>query len=385
MYVMVKNKLNVVQIIHQALYCFIFAICLYSSQAYSASSYSTSIYTNSEKSVANAVILMYHNVSDDTPPSTSVTPETFKKHMQYLADNGFHIWSLSSVLTHLKNAKPIPEKTVIITFDDAYESVYSQAFPVLKEKSWPFTVFVTTHYIDEAYTNFMSWQQLREVQKFGAEIGNHSRTHAHLIRKRIDESKQQWRSRVIGDITQAQSILQEKTGKPIRVFAYPYGEYSKDLKKVLRELDYVALGQHSGALSYISDLQAIPRFPMATGFDEMPEYALKVLTKDLPVTVLSPDDGVLTKANKIPEVKFRLEAGDYKKSNLACYASGQGRIQLEWLDKDKDIVNVKANDFLKPGRTKYNCTAPSKSEANVFYWHSFLWMKPEADGSWYKE
>ena len=385
MYVMVKNKLNVVQIMHQALYCFIFAIYLYSSQAYSASNYSTSIHSNTEKSVANAVILMYHNVSDDTASSTSVTPETFKEHMQYLADNGFHIWSLSSVLTHLKNAKPIPEKTVVITFDDAYESVYSQAFPVLKERAWPFTIFVTTQYIDDAYTNFMSWQQLREVQKSAGEIGNHSRTHAHLIRKRTDESKQQWRLRVIDDITQAQSILQEKIGKPIRVFAYPYGEYSIDLKKVLRELDYVALGQHSGALSYTSDWQAIPRFPMATGFDEMSEFALKVLTKDLPVTVLYPDDGVLTKANKIPEVKFRLEAGDYKKSNLACYASGQGRIQFEWLDKDKDIVNVKANDFLKPGRTKYNCTAPSKSEANVFYWHSFLWMKPEADGSWYKE
>ena len=120
---------------------------------------------------SSAVILMYHNISDDTPASTSVSPAMFKQHMQHLADNGFTIWPLFQVLIHLANGKPVPAKTVSLTFDDAYKSVCSEVFPVLKEKGWLFTVFVTTQYIGEGYTNYMSWQQLREIRQFGGDVG----------------------------------------------------------------------------------------------------------------------------------------------------------------------------------------------------------------------
>jgi peptidoglycan/xylan/chitin deacetylase (PgdA/CDA1 family) len=305
--------------------------------------------------------------------------------MQYLQDNQFTVWPLSRTLTYLTSGKALPPKTLVLTFDDAYDSVYRAALPVLKEKGWPFTVFVTSRYVDEGYSNYMSWQQLRKIQEFGGEIANHSRTHAHLVRRQSGETEGQWRLRITNEITQAQVALQQHVGSPIRVFAYPYGEYSTDVKSILRELGYFALGQQSGAVSRTTDFQAIPRFPMATDYDDMEEFALKAMTKDLPVTVLSPDDGVLGKGDHIPELMLQLKAGNYKKAELTCYASGQGGIQLEWLDQEKDIVKVRANESLKPGRTKYNCTAPSKTESNVYYWFSFLWMQLEADGSWYRE
>jgi len=90
-----------------------------------------------------------------------------------------------------------------------------------------------------------------------------------------------------------------------------------------------------------------------------------------------------TKDTDIPVLTVRMEEGGYKETGLRCYASGQGRIQLEWLE-DR-VVKVSANEAIKPGRTKYTCTAPSKTEEGVFYWFSFLWMKPEADGRWYRE
>ena len=341
--------------------------------------------SNASASANDAVILMYHNVSNDTSPLTSVTPEAFKKHITYLADNDFSVWSLSKVLKHLEKAQSLPAKTVVITFDDAYASVYTQAFPILKAKGWPFAVFVTTQYINDANKNFMSWKQLREIQQFGAEIGNHGHTHAHLIRKHKAETQKQWKHRVIDDITKAQSILEQKVELPIRVFAYPYGEYSKSLKGIIRELGYTGLGQHSGVLNRASDFQAIARFPMATGFDEINDFAIKVAASNLPVSILSPVDGVLTNRQKVPELRLQLLQGDYKKSNFACYVTGQGRANVSWVNYEKGIVSIIANEDLKPGRTKYNCTAPSSSEKNVYYWFSFLWMKPEADGSWYRE
>ncbi len=335
--------------------------------------------------VNDAVILMYHNVADDTPSSTSVTPERFKQHMDYLSDNGYTVWPLFKTLVYLSTGRAIPAKTVVLTFDDAYQSVYSEAFPLLKEKGWPFTVFVTTQYIAEGYVNFMSWQQLREIQRYGGEIGNHSLTHRHLVRHRSDESKQQWRERITREVEQAQFVLQQNITHPVRAVAYPYGEYSKELAGLIRELGYFGLGQQSGAVSTTSDFQRLPRFPMATGFDGLDDFAIKVAVKNLPVTVFSPDDGIVSKDTKIPVLIMRLEPGNYKKSGLRCYTSGQGQIRVDWIDQENSVVSVRANEAISPGRVKYNCTAPSKSEAGVFYWFSYLWMKPETDGRWYRE
>ncbi len=333
----------------------------------------------------NAVILMYHNIATNTPPSTSVTPERFRQHMDYLSDNGFTVWPLFKTLLHLATGESIPKKTVVLTFDDAYRSVYDEAFPVLRAKGWPFTVFVTTQYIAEGYTHYMNWQQLCEVQRFGGEVGNHSRTHRHLVRHRSDESKTQWRERITREVDQAQYILQQNGVHPVRAVAYPYGEYSSELSELIRELGYFGLGQQSGAVSVSSNFQALPRFPMATGFDDMENFAIKASAKNLPVTVFSPDDGIVSKDTEIPVLIMRLEDGDYKKPGLRCYTSGQGQIRVDWIDSENSVVSVRANEAVNPGRIKYNCTAPSKTEAGVFYWRSFLWMKPEADGSWYKE
>lgn len=345
----------------------------------------SSVQAQSNVLTNDAVILMYHNVSNDTSPLTSVRPEVFKQHISYLSDNNFSVWPLSKVLNYLESARSLPPKTVVISFDDAYTSVYTEALPILKAKGWPFVVFVTTRYISDANQNFMSWHQLRELQQFGAEIGNHSHTHAHLIRKHKGETQKQWKHRITDEIIQAKSILEQKVETPISVFAYPYGEYSNSLKDILRELGYTGLGQHSGVLSRTSDFQAIARFPMATGYDEINDFSMKIIARDLPVTILSPTDGVLSNRHKIPELKLQLVTGDYKKSAFACYVSGQGRASVSWVNFDKGIVSIKAKDNLKAGRTKYNCTAPSNREKNIYYWFSFLWMKPESDGSWYQE
>ena len=345
----------------------------------------TPAYSVSAQADSSAVILMYHNVADDTHPSTSVSPEMFKKHLQYIADNGYTVWPLWKTLTSLATGKPIPDKTVVLTFDDAYKSVYSEVLPLLKGRGWPFTVFVTSKYITAGYSNYMSWDQLREIRHSGGDIGNHSLSHPRLVRQRSTENESQWRERISNEIHQAQNILRQQVTSPILVVAYPYGEYSSQIKTILRESGYFGLGQHSGAVSYVSDFQAVPRFPMATGFDGLDDFAVKIASKNLPVTVLSPAQNIVSADTDIPVLSLRLEAGNYNQAALTCYASGQGRIRINWIDKAKGLLKVKANTAIKAGRTKYNCTAPSRTEAGVFYWFSILWMKFEADGRWYVE
>jgi biofilm PGA synthesis lipoprotein PgaB len=334
----------------------------------------------------HAVILLYHHVASDTPSSTSVDPATFEAHLDYLARHHFHVWSLTTLLTRLEAGESVPEHTVALTFDDAYASVFSEAYPRLKRHGWPFTVFVSTDYIDKDYKGYMTWDQLREVAAHGAELGNHSRSHPHLVRRNDDEGEARWRDRVRSEITGAQQRLAAETHNPVKVFAYPYGEFSPSLEEIVAQLGFYAVGQQSGAVGVGSDLHAAPRFPMAAGYAEQREFITKVNTRPLPVTVLAPRDPVLGGAPVRPVLRMRLGAGAYRLDGLACYASGQGAMTLNWVDRQQRIVEIRPRAPLKTGgRYKYNCTAPAIEESGVYFWYSHLWMKKNPDGTWYSE
>lgn len=334
----------------------------------------------------HAVILLYHHVAKDTPSSTSVDPATFEAHLDYLAGHDFHVWPLSKIISHIVNGQPIPDNTVAVTFDDAYASVFSEAYPRLKRRGWPFTVFVSTDYIDRHYKNYMTWDQLREVSRNGAELGNHSRSHPHLTRRGDNESEAHWQERVRGEITGAQQRLVAETHEPIKVFAYPYGEYSPPLEKIVSELGFYAVGQQSGAVGKVSDLHAVPRFPMAGSYADQKQFITKVHTRPLPVTVLAPKDPFLGGGPMQPVLRLKIGDGAFRVDRLACYASGQGRMTLAWVDRKQRIVDVSPDAPLTTGgRYKYNCTAPSSEVDGVYFWYSHLWMKKNADGSWYSE
>ena len=127
-----------------------------------------------------AVVLQYHHISTETPASTSTSPERFAMHLEYLDENGFEIVPLQDLVDQLATGKPLPDRTVAITFDDGYISIYDTAWPLLKEKGWPFTVFVNSEPHDQEKPLFMSWDQLRELHAAGATIANHSVSHPYL-------------------------------------------------------------------------------------------------------------------------------------------------------------------------------------------------------------
>src|SRR5690606_39010930 len=142
-----------------------------------------------------AVILQYHHVSDDMPASTSTSPALFKQHLQYLADNDFVVKSLPDVITALKAGKDLPDKTVAITFDDSYRSVYDVAFPLLQEYQFPFTVFINTALVGSNPRDFMGWEEIKAMSDAGVVIANHTHTHPHLVRLEAGETRDQWHER----------------------------------------------------------------------------------------------------------------------------------------------------------------------------------------------
>jgi peptidoglycan/xylan/chitin deacetylase (PgdA/CDA1 family) len=330
-----------------------------------------------------AVILVYHHVDKTTPRSTSVTPGMFATHLEFLQQFGYRVVPLERVVRALKRAKRLPPRTVALTFDDAYLSVHSEALLRLERLDWPFTVFVSTDAIDQGQRHTMTWDQLRDIEDKGGRIANHSRSHAHLVRRLPEENDEAWAQRVRSEILDAQDRLDAELNRPLHVFAYPYGEHDADLGAIVSELGYAAVGQQSGPVGPATDPQNIPRFPIATGFDDLRGLEEKLNTVALPVTIIKPESHVLAPESTQPELDLRIENGSFDLNQLTCFVSGQSSAKLTWLDRPAGILRVQARQPLVPGRAKYTCTAPSKERSGVYYWYSHVWMKRGPNGSWY--
>ncbi len=143
---------------------------------------------------ADLVVLQYHHVSDSTPPATTTSVSLFRKQLDMIDDLGLEVVPLLEGTRNTRNGNQPEENRIAITFDDAYDSVFHQAAPMLAERDYPYTVFVNTDAVGGR--GYMTWDQIRELAaRPGVTIANHSADHGHLARK-PDESLDAWQKRI---------------------------------------------------------------------------------------------------------------------------------------------------------------------------------------------
>jgi biofilm PGA synthesis lipoprotein PgaB len=328
-----------------------------------------------------AVILQYHHISEDTPGSTSTSPERFAMHLDYLQEAGFDVVPLQDLVDGLRAGQTPPDKTAAITFDDGYISIYDTAWPLLKEKGWPFTVFVNTEPHDKNRPLFMSWDQLREIRAGGATIANHGVSHPYLLERRAGQDEAAWRAWVRTEIMDAEKRIAEETGETVKLFAYPYGEYNKAILEIADDLGYTGFGQQSGPLGRFSDLRVLPRFPFGGSYGDRQDFATKVNSLPMPLAAvpesirLEAADGepladiVLAGPAVRPVLVLRFEKG-FDAGRVNCFVSGQGQVPVR---VDENRIFVQPPDPLPAGRARYNCTAAS-GQGGRFYWYSQPWI-----------
>ena len=333
---------------------------------------------------SHCVILQYHHFSDETPAITSVGPDLFDDHLGYLARNGFQVLPLRTVVQALRNNKPLPDRCVSLTVDDAYLSVYTNAFPRLKKLGWPLTVFVNTEAVDQGIAAYMSWEQMRELSTQGVTFENHGHGHIHMIRKREGETDAGWRRRVATDISTAQQRITSEIGVAPALFAHPYGEYNAGTLAILAGLGLTGFGQQSGPAWPGADFGALPRFPMAAHYAAMPSFKTKVNTLPLPVLNAQPIDPLVPLQQRRPALKLRFEPARYRKHAIQCFVGGSKDVTMRWPDDAADVLVVTPNFDLQAGRHRTNCTMPS-AEPGRYHWYSHNWFVREADGGWYAE
>lgn len=327
------------------------------------------------------VVLVYHHVSEQTPAVTSISPADFESQLDFLQQQQFEVWPLTKLIASLQATEAIPDKVVAISFDDNYESVYTEAFPRLKARGWPFTIFVSTDALDKGINMQSSWEQLREMAAAGATIANHSASHDHLLAKLPNETDSQWRQRISDDLARAQQRIEQHIGTHHTLFAYPYGEFNPALAALVSKLGYTGIGQQSGPLYTPALTVALPRFPFAGNYTKIDDFALKVLSIPLPVTGTDYRTGPLAYSEQKPTLVLTLEPGDYSPRQLRCYGSGQGLLELEWLGEWQ--VKVKPGKAIPVGRSRFNCTLPSRYRSGKlirYHWYTHPWIRLTEDG-----
>ena len=241
----------------------------------------------------SAVIVMYHRFGEDNYPATNIGRAQFEDHLAHLKSGGYSVLPVPHIIAALRAGIPLPERAIGITIDDAYVSVYDEAWPRLTEAGFPFTLFVATDAVDAGTFGTMSWDQLRELAAAGVTIGNHGASHSHL-----------WQGdpqAVRSDIARAEQRFEQEFGFKPSLFAYPYGEYDLPTRQVVNEFGFeAAFGQHSGTVHPGADFHGLPRFALNERFGGMDRFRLVVATLPLPVTDVTPADPLISSPTRRP-------------------------------------------------------------------------------------
>lgn len=322
------------------------------------------------------VVLQYHHVSDSTPAITSIGPEMFKEHMQYINDN-FEVVRLQDALSAIQNNESLPKNAIAISFDDGYLNILENAHPILAQFEFPYTVFINPDSISKLRGQ-LTWEQLQEMKPL-ADFANHTFDHLHLLQRNDDENESQWLSRVMLNIEQAEQAMAAKLGYSYKWLAYPFGEFNLTLKEALKEKGYIAFGQQSGAVSAYSDFMALPRFPASGRYANLKTLKVKMRSLSMPVLAHAPSGNERRVGDEMTEfsLSFAPNSDDVRKGQLACYFKGERYIP----EIEGNTATITVNHTFTPGRIRINCTAPSNSASGRFYWHSVAFFTPTKEGT----
>ena len=192
-------------------------------------------------------VLMYHYISIPPPDADairldlSVTPQAFDQQMAFLVSNGYRTVRVSDVAEHLLSGAPLPEKPIVLTFDDGYADNYKAAFPILKKYGMTATFYVIAQFTEDQRPGYATWEQLREMANAEMEIGSHSIDHSDLRGRSI--------AFLTNQIAGSKQVIESRLGITVKTFSYPSGKYDAKTIAVLRANGYL------GAVTEIQGLQ----------------------------------------------------------------------------------------------------------------------------------
>jgi peptidoglycan/xylan/chitin deacetylase (PgdA/CDA1 family) len=191
----------------------------------------------SPKGFQTIPVLTYHRFAQDCDSPLCMPATTFERQMKYLKDNGYHAITAEQLLAFLEYRQRVPEKSVFITMDDGYRSVYELAYPILRKYGFTATLFIYTSFVG-ASRMAVTWEQLKEMQRSGFTIGSHSVYHSDLSRPKEGETEREYLARITEELYGSKKIIDQHLGQNTYFFAYPFGYYDQRSIQTAREAGY---------------------------------------------------------------------------------------------------------------------------------------------------
>jgi peptidoglycan/xylan/chitin deacetylase (PgdA/CDA1 family) len=215
---------------------------------------------------AGVPVLMYHYVRtlpvgthDYLGYQLSVSDVNFEEQMRYLANTGYTTLAPEEFYNALSANKLLPEKPVMLTFDDGYEDFYTNAFPILKKYQLKAALFVIANLVGDPLGRYVTWEQLREMESTGLVfVGSHTLSHPDLTVSR----------RVEREIFDSKTILEEKLGHSVTFFAYPSGRFNARTEDLVKAAGYqAAFTTLFGGAAKPEQFFHLPRVRISGGLD----------------------------------------------------------------------------------------------------------------------
>ncbi len=302
---------------------------------------------------SGAVVLVYHRFGESDFPSTNITLEQFEAHLQVLTSGGYRVLPLPEIVAALAEGRALPPRSVGISIDDAYLSVWSEAWPRLRAAGLPFTLFVATDTVDQESPRYMTWSQLRELAAHPlVTIGSQTASHPHMADRTRERNRE--------EILRSNARFERELGSRPTLFAYPFGEFSLAVRNLIEAEGFrAAFGQHSGAIGQASDPFRLPRFALNEAYGTLERFRLVIDTLPLPALDVTPDDPLLGAQNNPPAYGFTVPEAVGPLGGLDCYAGRGNEARVQRLDRR---IEVRFAAPLQPGRTRVNCTMPGPDD-----------------------
>lgn len=209
-------------------------------------------------------VLCYHNITAKPESWTDTASGDFAAQLGVLQQGGYRSISASQLASYLANERDLPDKSVLITFDDGRASFTKTARPLLERYGFRATLFVITGAVGSRGT--LSWGDVRALQDAGYEIGSHTASHLNLTRPGKKQTLAQLQQQVRRELTQSAELLTSRLGRVPVALAYPYGNYDAFAMQTARESGYrLAFSIDPGAVDNQSNVWALPRQMVVDG------------------------------------------------------------------------------------------------------------------------
>lgn len=189
---------------------------------------------NAQARLAKVPVMMYHDILLEKQVFFDVTPAEFEQHLQLIQQKGLTPISMDQLVAHLQTGLPLPEKPILLTFDDGYAGHYQYVYPLLKKYRYPAVFSIYTAKVGKQMgRSSLTWEQLREMAKDPlVTIASHSVS--HRIMPELTDSEIQV------EVSESKRILETELGIPIHYFTYPEGKYDPRVLKAVQEAGYLS-------------------------------------------------------------------------------------------------------------------------------------------------